>query len=780
MKRCCITFLCFLLLGAANGRCQFPLKENPITLDRPVQPWNNFTVVGRKSFIVGKENGISEIWAPPFKILHDLQFKVIRGGRDYVLSLENLARHIWVRPEATTIRYVHSAFSIDATYIAPIESPGAAIILDIKTSENFTILVQFQSDLQPMWPGGLGGQYTYWDEEEKAFVITESRRKYAALFGSPNGEEGTRTPAHALPNAPIQFKIPVKVNGKISIPIVVAASSAGLDSARRDYRTIVRNLAGLYEQTYSHYEQLRRNCLTVKLPDEKLSLALEWAKVALDKGLIENPDLGRGLVAGFGPSGKSARPGFAWYFGGDAYINGWAINNYGGHQTTRQTLEFLIKYQRKDGKMSHEIFQSAGMIPWFEEYPYPYYHADTTPYFIVAMGDYLRHFGDIDFIQNNWNAIEKSYNYCLGTDSNDDGLMDNLKAGLAAVETGKLRTKQTEVDVYLAAIWTKALTSMTGLCEAAGKRELQSECSRRLQKARKTLNQRFWQQDLGQLSFALPTGNDRIDDITPWQTVPLCFDLIESSHANQMMAKIATKDMATDWGVRSLTKGSDKYEYWSYNNGSVWPFMTLFPIWSGFRSHFSFFATQQWQNIADLTFTQQLGAISELFSGDRFQPIEAAVPHQLFSTTPVIVGFTRGILGYEPDVPNHRINIEPHWPRYWQEADVRNLPFGSDKFSISHHHDANRIELVLRRSGNEYVEVDLSYAFEKDETVETMMVNGQAHAFAIEKTARDYHLQSQIPLVDRKMTIVLSGKFMVEKSPYRPELLPGMTGIQGQ
>ncbi len=389
LKVILLILLQFFSFNQAKGQQfdNFPLHDNPIMLERAVQPWTDFTVVGRKSFFAGKETGITEVWVVPFKILHDLKFLVIREGQQYNIELENMARHIWVTPEAITIRFVHSGFTIDATYFAPIEAQGGVILFRITSSEKLTLLVQFKSDLQPMWPGGLGGQFSYWDNNEKAFIISESRWKYAGLIGSPYGSQGTSTPAHAQPDLPVQFKIsfdPDSIQNRF-IPVVIAGSEDGIDKAKLNYNKILNNIESLYQQTYDHYKKIRQEFLSADLPDKDLSLALEWAKVALDKGLIDNPQLGRGLVAGFGPSGKSARPGFAWYFGGDASINCWAINSYGDQETVKQSLKFFMKYQRKDGKITHEISQSAGMLPWFEEYPYAYYHAETTPFFLVAV-----------------------------------------------------------------------------------------------------------------------------------------------------------------------------------------------------------------------------------------------------------------------------------------------------------------------------------------------------------------------------------------------------------
>jgi hypothetical protein len=90
-----------------------------------------------------------------------------------------------------------------------------------------------------------------------------------------------------------------------------------------------------------------------------------------------------------------------------------AINSYGDCATTRQALTFLRTCQRADGKMMHELSQSGGMIPWFEEYPYGYYHADTTPYYLVAAWDYVQASGDTAFLRESWASLRKAYAYCI-------------------------------------------------------------------------------------------------------------------------------------------------------------------------------------------------------------------------------------------------------------------------------------------------------------------------------------------------------------------------------
>ena len=136
------------------------------------------------------------------------------------------------------------------------------------------------------------------------------------------------------------------------------------------------------------------------------------------------------------------------------------MSAYGDLDTVRQSLEFLRKRQRADGKMMHELSQGAGFIRWFEDYGYGYYHADTTPLYIVAVRDYVRASGDAAFARDFWPSMRKAYDYCASTDEDGDGLMDNTKAGVGAVETGALRRRDVLTDVYLGTVWTEAAGAM--------------------------------------------------------------------------------------------------------------------------------------------------------------------------------------------------------------------------------------------------------------------------------------------------------------------------------
>jgi glycogen debranching enzyme len=233
-------------------------------------------------------------------------------------------------------------------------------------------------------------------------------------------------------------------------------------------------------------------------PDDELDLALE-CKVTFRQGFVWQSAARLRPHRGLGPR-VAERPGFGWFFGGDAFMNAWAMTAYGDRATVKQTLEFLRIRQRADGKMMHELSQGAGYIRWFEDFPYGYYHADTTPLYIIAVRDYVRASGDDAFAKDFWPSIRKAYDYCASTDEDGDGLMDNTKAGLAAVEAGKLRRADVLTDVYLAAVWTEATDAVSELGTALVERDFARSARGATRRALASLNRRFSTAEAGSRS----------------------------------------------------------------------------------------------------------------------------------------------------------------------------------------------------------------------------------------------------------------------------------------
>ena len=141
-------------------------------------------------------------------------------------------------------------------------------------------------------------------------------------------------------------------------------------------------------------------------------------------------------MAGWGLSRNGTRPGFGWFFGGDAMINTYAMDALGQWELVAEELAFLARYQRGDGKITHEISQAAAHIPWFDTYPYAYYHADTTPHWMFALYQYWLASADDDLLRELWPAYRRAWAWCLSAETDGDGIIENTVGGLGAVEVG--------------------------------------------------------------------------------------------------------------------------------------------------------------------------------------------------------------------------------------------------------------------------------------------------------------------------------------------------------
>jgi hypothetical protein len=181
---------------------RFAREPNPIALAGPARPSRYMEASGRRAAFLGREDGSFEAWAYPLKILHD--FRLSFGISAYAdpIADTSLASTVDIRPEAATVRYAHASFTVDATWLVPLNEAGGLVLLDVTTTEPLTVYVKFRPDLKPMWPAALGGQYSYWDDTLKAYVIGEGSGRNAALIGSPLGLTPPEQPAHNLPDAP--------------------------------------------------------------------------------------------------------------------------------------------------------------------------------------------------------------------------------------------------------------------------------------------------------------------------------------------------------------------------------------------------------------------------------------------------------------------------------------------------------------------------------------------------------------------------------------------------
>lgn len=721
-----IMALCFFLNITAQSSLipKFNIPYNNIVLTRPAQPHQYMDKIGSKAALMGFENGVFELWIWPWKVLRNFNLQFLIGTSTQPILSKDIVRDISVTPEATIITFVYESFTIKEIIFIPHNKTAAIILLDVTTTTPLTIVPGFMPVMQPQWPAGIGGQYSYWDDGMKAYVVSESQQRGLFLCGSPVAQQMAAPPAHMFSDNPIQFKIEINPGEAQHnfIPIVLAGSpvKTKYDSVKAQFKSILANVEKLYLENFDYYKNLKNNTLQIETPDDKLNVAFEFGKVALNNLLIENPTLGKVLVAGYGLSGGGGRAGFAWYFGGDAFINILALNGFGNYKTSRDALAFTQKWQRQDnfpirkknptdknidiGKMAHELSQSDGLVDWWNDYHFGYNHADTTPWYLVAIGDYLRKAGDIDFIKSSWRSILQAYEWCKSKDSNGDALMDLKGAGLGVLEFGAL--VKIFNDNYTQSVWTKAISEMHYIAKILGEKQIEKETEVLLTKAIDALEKIYWIPDLGFYSFGAAEDGKQVRDKNIYSSTPIAFGLYDKQRSESTIEKFNESDMVTDWGVRNLSNKSTLYEPTNYNYGTIWPFTSYFIGTAQYATHYNLQGFKTLTSTAQHLFDYGLGIIPEVFSGDINTKLGEAYHNQGFAISGFVFPMVHGLLGLEVDAINMKVKFAPKLPTNWIFLKVKNIKVGENSLDLILNNENGKLELISKCIGDRKLQVE--------------------------------------------------------------------------
>lgn len=713
----------------------FGLGRSPIALTGDARPNSYLAAVGRRSIAMGTEDGRLELWSWPIKWLHDFQLSFRVPKYSAPIPGRDVARHVTVRPEGFTIEYAYETFTVKQTVFTPIDKPATIMLLEVDAIRPMEIIATFIPDIHFAWPASLGGQYVAWNAEQKAFIFSESRRKVNALLGSPAITQASDVPAHMLAASPPQFVIGVgnateryteprlgePPGGNVNvhaayIPIILAGGEMPRDSARALYAALSAPRAAEreWQRRVAHSDSILAHTVSVTTPDAALNRAVGWAKVNMDDAMVCNPDLGCGLVAGYGLSGGSSdRPGFGWFFGGDAAINSFAMTAVGQHDLARDgAFRFFAKYQRGDGKITHEISQGAGggKIDWFGAYPYAFYHGDTTPFWVLAFGEYWRQSADTALVRELWPNLKKAYEWSKKADTDGDGLMENTVAGAGALEVGDLQEGIVS-DVYLSGVWIASLDRFARMAEAMREPALGAEARGIRERALRTMETKLWLPKLEQYAFAILEGGAVNDNLTSWPATAMSFDVFDATRGAQMAARLAGSAIMTDWGARPLSAASKLFDPLHYNNGAVWPFVTGWVSLAQYRYHNAHAGRFALDAIARTGFDEARGRNPEVISGRVYKPLDTAVPHQFFATSMVLTPLMRGMLGLDVDAPAGRLRVAPSLPPEWDSVRVERVHVGKEVVSLLLTRKGRTISIEAWREGGDAgrpIEIDFS------------------------------------------------------------------------
>lgn len=726
----------FAISGAAAVAqiAPFSMTQSGLVISRPVQPMQPFTVAGERGVLVGTQDGQFESWILPVKLISHLTLEVNVEGYSVPIAVNPQAANIEVRPDRTTITYSHIGFTIRQIMFSPDgataenrPSTGPVVLFQIDADHPLDLTFRFTPEMRWMWPkrndGIPGPDWVAGAREGLPGGYYTLHMDYPDLGGAiaiPTATPGIAAPYQERPQEhPMELHLHYdpKRDGRGAeakfFPLLMAVGTtretATNEALGRALKALNDSIPTAYKSHAEGYAKLAAETTSIETPDKALNDAFQWGVVSIEQlkthEFVSNQTA---LVAGYYASGDSARPGFGWFFGRDALYTLYAVNGFGDFALTRAELEFLIARQRADGKVMHEYSQTAGdpVVDW-KSFPYMYAAADATPLFLMAVRDYLRASGDVDFVKTHRDPIEKAWAFetAASSDTDHDGIYDNSQ-GTGWVESWP-HDAMPHQEVYLALLDEQASQAYGDLATALGDKAASDASAARAQQIQGKIEQEYYDKEKGCYAFSHNLANDPNGATDRASTVYPAIAWWDWTAPNPPLAQgqeclkqFAGPAIATDWGLRDVAITEPFYDGMSYHQGSVWPLFTGWGALAEYRGGQPLAGEQMLMQNVDLTWAQDPGAVTELLSGDFYVPFGRSTSHQLWSSAMVITPTLRGLFGISVDAATKTITVNPHLPAGWNTANVNGIRVGSESISLEFIRDKGN--LLIRAYGGDH------------------------------------------------------------------------------
>jgi glycogen debranching enzyme len=667
-----------------------------------------FSVAGPHGALLGTQDGRFEAWIYPWKIFDNLRISARMQDYDVPLDVNAHASQIGVEPDRTTITYSHANFTIRQIMVAPQSAPahaGVLVFYQIEAIRPMTLTFSLHPVMQPMWPAkSEGDPAPEWVKQGNGrgfYILHLDLPQHSAALSLGSAQPGILPPYQEGPKSwPLQFVLhfdPQRDKDKL-YPLLITFADSQAAGTQQAFASALDQLSAhalpLLAANRDYYRKFLAAHTTIQTPDPRLNQAFTWAELSIDQlRVATRPDSqNQALIAGLLRSGDTARPGFGWFFGRDALWSLYAADSYGSLRTSRQEIEFLAQQQRADGKIMHELSQTASQVDW-QALPYEWASADATPLFLMAANDYLRVSADHSFIESVWPHLQKAWVFETSHDADGDGIYDNAQ-GSGWVESWIPQMPHQEI--YLAALDEQASAAFANLAEATGHSAAAQQARRRAQKIAQTIEREYYLSNSQSYAFSWngAAGADKTASIFP--AVAWWDGTFALQHPGTTMEDWASADFSTDWGVRDISDKTSFYDPISYHQGSVWPLFTGWASLAEYRAGHSLSGYAHLMQNANLIWAQDPGNSTELLSGRFYQALGRSTAHQLWSAAMVISPALRGLFGLEWNAAAGVLTVSPALPTNWNDASIRHLPFGSKSIDLTFHREGAM--LVVRAS----------------------------------------------------------------------------------
>jgi glycogen debranching enzyme len=375
-----------------------------------------------------------------------------------------------------------------------------------------------------------------------------------------------------------------------------------------------------------------------------------------------------------------------------------------------QAQEFDPLSEAEPGKILHEM--RGGEMAALREVPFALYYGsvDATPLFVMLVGLYVEHTGDIEMLRRLWPNVEAALRWIDGPgDPDRDGFVEYHRTNEKGLVNQGWKDSH---DAIFHADGSMAQGPIA-LCEVQGyvyaAKRLAANGARRLGKhalgnvldgeatqLAERFEAAFWCDDIGTYALALDGQKSPCRVRTSNAGQVLFSGIAAPERAAAVVRDLIRPSFFSGWGIRTVAREEQRYNPMSYHNGSVWPHDNSL-IAAGFARYGHKSAIDRiFQGLFDAASYMELRRLPELYCGFQrgrergptLYPV-ACAPQAWAAGTPLLL--LKSSLGLEFDCDRNEILLRnPRLPPFLDEVTLRNL-----------HLNQSAVDLMLRRHGND-------------------------------------------------------------------------------